>query len=119
MGRYTVFMGTTHRHGRRACFQKDNPAFNADTRLFSKHIEIGRPLPRIEPRYGPCLIALLIGGATMLSASGCYKPLLSPEEERSQYDRYDAIRAQRAPAFIEDEFGRRRPNLRGRLLEKQ
>ncbi len=64
-------------------------------------------------------VALVVGGVMTLTTTGCYKPLLSPDEERSQYDRYDAIRAQRAPAFIEDEFGRRRPNLRGRLLEKQ
>jgi hypothetical protein len=52
-------------------------------------------------------------------SSGCYDPLLTPDEERSQFDRYDAIRDQRAPSYIEDEYGRRQPNLRARLLEKQ
>lgn len=47
---------------------------------------------------------------------GCAKPLLSPTEPRSQYSRYDLVRGQHAPQYIEDEFGRRKPNLRGRLL---
>ncbi len=58
--------------------------------------------------------ALLVVGLS----SGCYDPLLTPDEERSQFDRYDAIRDQRAPSYIEDEYGRRQPNLRARLLEK-
>jgi hypothetical protein len=57
--------------------------------------------------------------ASLLGPGGCAKPLLSPNEPRSQYDRYDAIRAQRSPSFEYDEFGRKRPNLRGRLIEKQ
>lgn len=92
MGRYTVFMDTP----------------------FPPHARERRGLRGVT-----FAVALLVGGVALLTTTGCYKPLLAPEEERSQYDRYDAIRAQRAPAFIEDEFGRRRPNLRGRLLEKQ
>lgn len=62
----------------------------------------------------------MVGGALLLaSVPACEKPLFSPEEERSQYDRYDAIRAQRSSPEIEDEFGRKHPNLRGRLLTKQ
>jgi len=49
------------------------------------------------------------------SFGGCAKPLLSPTEERSQFDRYDAVRSRHAPQYIEDEYGRRQPNLRGRL----
>lgn len=49
---------------------------------------------------------------------GCAKPLLSPAEERSQFDRYDAMRAQHSPQYIENEYGRREPNLRGRLSPK-
>ena len=55
-------------------------------------------------------------GAVVLGAAGCAKPLLSPTEPRSQYSRYDLVRGQFAPQYIEDEFGRRLPNLRGRLL---
>lgn len=60
-------------------------------------------------------------GLTVLalgSIGGCQKPLLAPDEERSQYDRFDAVRNQRAVPYLEDEFGRKRPNLRGRLLAK-
>ncbi len=48
--------------------------------------------------------------------SGCTKPLLSPNEPRSQYSRYDLVRGRFAPQYIEDEFGRKMPNLTGRLL---
>lgn len=58
------------------------------------------------------LAGLMLGG---LMLGGCVKPLLSPEEDRSQFDRYDAIRAQYAPQYIADEYGQRRPNLRARL----
>ncbi len=51
--------------------------------------------------------------------AGCSKPLLSPEEERTQFDRYDAIRNQYAPQYTEDPFGRRHPNLRARLMPRE
>lgn len=53
-------------------------------------------------------------GTTVLT--GCVDPLLSPNEPRSQYSRYDLVRGRFAPQYVEDEFGRRKPNLRGRLL---
>ncbi|GMV26688.1 MAG: hypothetical protein AMXMBFR58_27190 [Phycisphaerae bacterium] len=53
----------------------------------------------------------------VLVSTGCQKALFSPDEERSPYDRYDAIRAQRPPATVEDEFGYKKPNVRGRLLD--
>lgn len=48
--------------------------------------------------------------------AACQKPILRPNEPRSQFDRYDALRNERAEAYIEDEFGTRRANVRGRLL---
>mgnify|MGYP001457231534 CR=1 FL=1 len=63
-----------------------------------------------------------IASAAVVSAGlalGCADPLLTPEEPRSQFDRYDAVRDQRAPSYVTDEFGIRRPNLRGRLTEKE
>jgi hypothetical protein len=60
-------------------------------------------------RCAACLAALLTLG-------GCGGALLADDEPRSQYDRYDALRGQRPPAGIEDEFGITKPNLRGRLL---
>ena len=57
----------------------------------------------------PCLLIAVV------LLAGCAKPLLSPSEERSPYDRYDAVRNKHAPQYIEDDYGRRQPNLRGRL----
>jgi hypothetical protein len=63
-----------------------------------------------------------IGLALLLAAtgfSGCSKPLLSPSDTRSPFDRYDAVRNQYATQYIEDEFGRERPNIRARLTPRQ
>lgn len=49
---------------------------------------------------------------------GCQKVLLSPNEERTQYDRYDKVRNRFSPQYVEDEFGHRTPNLRGRLTPR-
>lgn len=66
------------------------------------------------------LAAVLVAIAASCGVlSGCAKPLLSPREPRSQYSRYDLVRNQYSPQYLEDEFGRRIPNLRGRLLEQQ
>ncbi len=54
------------------------------------------------------------GAAAILG--GCADPLLTPDEPRSQYDRNDAIRDRRAPTYVYDEKGNRKPNIRGRLL---
>ncbi len=54
----------------------------------------------------------------VLCIPGCARPLLSPNEERSPFDRYDGIRNQYSAQFVEDEFGRQRPNLRERLAPK-
>lgn len=62
-------------------------------------------------------LAAVLGAMAM--SAGCAKPLLSPRDERTQYDRYDVARGQFEPQFIEDEFGRRKPNLRGRLSQKR
>lgn len=56
-------------------------------------------------------MAAAVGGMT-----GCARPLLSPEEPRSQYDRSDRLRGRSAPPYVTNEFGDRRPNVRGRLL---
>jgi hypothetical protein len=69
---------------------------------------------------GPLVLAACAVGALALAAlSGCHRPLLSPKDERSPFDRYDAMRDQFAQQYVEDEFGRRQPNLRGRLSPKR
>lgn len=64
------------------------------------------------------LVFLALAGA-LLTAPGCRKPLLATNEERSQFDRYDRVREQAPSPYYMDEFGRRRPNLRGRLLSRE
>lgn len=61
------------------------------------------------------LVCLMAAGAML---GGCSKPLLSPTETRSQFDRYDRARNQFAAQYVEDEFGHRQPNLRARLAPK-
>ena len=74
-----------------------------------------RPARHALARHRPTHLAT-IGLVFAVFAGGCTKPLLSPNEPRSQYSRYDLVRGQFAPQYVEDEFGRKMPNLRGRLL---
>jgi hypothetical protein len=60
-------------------------------------------------------LAGLGGVVLVLGCLGCRKPLLTADEERSQFQRYDRVRELDQPSYYLDEFGRRRPNLRGRL----
>ncbi len=76
-----------------------------------------RSAPATPHTLGPSLALAVIVGAAALA--GCSRPLLSPKDERSQYDRYDRARSQYAQQFKEDEYGRRTPNLRGRLSQKE
>ncbi|MEQ8770780.1 MAG: hypothetical protein RIB60_09770 [Phycisphaerales bacterium] len=54
--------------------------------------------------------------AAAVIVGGCQKTPLRKDDQRSQFDRYDATRNERAPAYVQDAFGRRQPNLRGRLM---
>jgi hypothetical protein len=62
---------------------------------------------------GALVGVLLLAGA---GAGGCQDQLFPTNEPRSQFDRFDAVRDKRAQQYVEDEFGNRKPNLRGRLL---
>lgn len=64
------------------------------------------------------LAAELAFVAAVFCAAGCSQPLLAPTDERSPFDRYDNVRGRYAPQYIENEYGRREPNLRGRLGSK-
>ena len=68
-------------------------------------------------RVGGCLVG--VAALLFMGALGCQEQIFVPDEPRSQYDRFDAVRDQRAPTHIEDEFGNRRPNMRGRLLTSE
>lgn len=72
------------------------------------------------PRYRFGLACVRIAAIGVVAClGGCADPLLAPDEPRSQYDRYDAARDQRAASTYFDEFGYARPNLRGRLLPRE
>ncbi len=74
--------------------------------------------PRTGYRPQRLIISLAVAASAALAAGGCGKQLFSPEEDRSPFDRFDAMRNQQAPQVIEDEYGIKRPNLRARLLPK-
>ena len=62
------------------------------------------------------ITVLALAGAAL--CAGCRDPLFMPDDERSQFDRYDTVRNQRAPQSVTDEFGTTRPNLRARLYPR-
>jgi hypothetical protein len=62
------------------------------------------------------VVRVLAAAGLCLALGACAKPLFHPDEPRSQYDRTDALRERRAPTYVYDDYGRRRPNIRGRLL---
>jgi hypothetical protein len=53
--------------------------------------------------------------ATTGLLASCTPPLLSPDEPRSQFDRYDGVRNQRAEQSVFSDFGQKKPNLEQRL----
>jgi hypothetical protein len=73
--------------------------------------------PRVRTTRSLLLLSALFLAAAALT--GCEDQLFVADEPRSQYDRFDAVRDRRAELYIEDEFGNRRPNLRGRLLTSE
>ncbi len=64
------------------------------------------------------LAGLAAAALAAASLAACNQPLFSERNPRTQYDRYDRARGQFAPAYLEDEYGRKEPNLKGRLDPK-
>ena len=80
------------------------------------------PAPRSRRHDSPAALRIgLLCAVAWLGASqfGCAKALFPRDEARTQFDRYDRSRDEYSPMFTEDEFGRRRPNLQGRLSPKR
>jgi hypothetical protein len=75
-----------------------------------------RPAHNHTPCRSPALLGTFLLAALFAGGLGCQKTALRPDDTRSQFDRYDQSRSQRAQPFLEDEFGRRTPNLKDRLL---
>ena len=73
-------------------------------------------------RQHPNKTRLTIGASALLFVSavialaGCRAPLFPDNEPPSQFERVDALRGREPSQFVYDEFGRRRPNIRGRLI---
>ena len=62
------------------------------------------------------VVALAATFCAMCTLTGCRKPVFSSNEDRSQFDRFDTSRDEHSEPFLEDEYGRKVPNLRGRLI---
>lgn len=73
--------------------------------------------PRTAPAHAAIAAIAAITLLLMLPA-GCSSPLLSPTDERTPFDRYDALRNQYARQHVLDEYGALKPNLRGRLAPR-
>ena len=65
------------------------------------------------------LWSLACTAALLALCAGCEKQLFVTDEPRTQFDSYDLIRNQYADQYVTDAYGRRKPNLRARLLPKQ
>lgn len=62
-------------------------------------------------------LLILVACLALPALSGCQRTVLKKDDPRSPFDRYNLTRAQHAPPFLEDEYGRRTPNLRQRLVK--
>lgn len=84
------------------------------------HSDAGAPLqtPRVAVAKR-CLALLGVLGAAVGGLTACQQPLFDARDPRSQYDRADAARNTRPEQFVMDEYGNRRPNIRGRLIGNQ
>lgn len=90
---------------------------NRPRRFASRHRT--RTLPqRMKADLHKAAASILVAAIASTCLVACGKPLLSAKDERSQYDRYDRVRNEYAAQFVEDEFGRRIPNLKARLSPK-
>jgi hypothetical protein len=79
-----------------------------------------RPTTTCRHPAGSSKAALVIGlGVVVAAGTGCRNSPITENDQRSPYDRYDLIRDEYAPPYLEDEYGRKRPNLRGRLIDRR
>jgi len=72
--------------------------------------------PRLIDTRPPRILAAAIALAAVLASVGCARTPLRPDDERTPFDRYHRARSTQPEPYVQDEFGRRRPNLRERLL---
>lgn len=60
-----------------------------------------------------CVLTLAV---LSLAQAGCRRTLFTEDLERTPFQRYDRVQDRDVEPYVRDEFGRRRPNLRARLL---
>ena len=84
---------------------EDHMTNNAQTKTGTRRARWTRPL-----------LAITLGVLACGGLNACKRSALRPDDERTQFSRYDRTRNADSAPFIEDEFGRRTPNLRARLL---
>jgi len=70
-------------------------------------------------RVGAGRAVVVALGLMLGAAGGCSHSLFKRGVSRSQYETYDTVRNLHEADSYEDEFGRRRINLRGRLLQAE
>lgn len=56
---------------------------------------------------------------SVVSTLGCRRTLFRDRDDRTPYARYDRLRGEAIPVYRFDEFGRRVPNLRARLVRPE
>jgi hypothetical protein len=56
---------------------------------------------------------------SVVSTVGCRRTLFRDRDDRSPYARYDRLHGAEIPVYRFDEFGRRVPNLRARLVRPE
>lgn len=64
---------------------------------------------------GRAAFACAVLGLCVLGSAGCRDPLITENQLRSPFHRYDRVRNQDSDTFVRDEFGRARPNVVQRL----
>jgi hypothetical protein len=71
-------------------------------------------LAAMSRRSRPLPLAF-VAAAALLGAGGCQKSLFPADTPRTQFERFDTMRAGAAPTQEPDVFGAKQPALRARL----
>ena len=75
--------------------------------------------PRSTRRSHPGVVPVVSLAVAMLGVlAGCRDPLITENQLRSPFHRYDRVRNQDSDTFVRDEFGRARPNVVQRLAPR-
>ena len=101
-----------------SCYDLGDLIDPKESELFTNRSTSFQPVHTHNARAGSSAIIIMIGMAVIGTLGGCQKSALRPDDPRSQFERYDQARNEHAQPFLQDEFGRRTPNLSERLLDR-